>query len=76
MNVKEKICERPVLSSLLVYGIYTLGFFLLEKLDLPSVLIIHSPFDDLIPFSKFAVIPYCLWFPEIAAVMFYLVFSM
>ena len=71
---KEKICEKPVLSSIVLYSIYTTCFFLLEKLDLPSVMIIHSRLDDLIPFSRFAVFPYCLWFAEIAAVMLYVCF--
>ena len=66
--------RRPILNAILLYGFYTLCFFVTEQLNTREAFLVHSVLDDLIPFSKYAVIPYCLWFPEIAIVLLYIYF--
>ncbi|MBQ1312123.1 MAG: phosphatase PAP2 family protein [Blautia sp.] len=47
----------------LVYGIlYFMCFTYIEGRDVASYHIIHTVFDDMIPFCEFFVIPYLLWF--------------
>ena len=41
---------------------YLLFFFWLEHRHPVAELVIHCPLDDWIPFCKYAVIPYFLWF--------------
>ena len=60
---------------LILFGIlYLSSFLLLEVLIKDPVLVLHSPLDELIPFSKYALIPYSLWFPTIAVTLFYFFF--
>ena len=74
MNTIEsmKAEHRHRLIVLILFGILYLGSFLLLELFVKEpVLILYSPLDDYIPFSKFALIPYALWFPTIAVTLYY-----
>ena len=73
-KVKDVFNRHPIIYSILLYAAYTLCFFLTERINTREAYLIHSSMDDLIPFSRFAVIPYCLWFPEIAIVLLYVCF--
>ena len=53
---------------------YLAFFFLLEKTVLVPDLILHCTLDDLIPFCKYAIIPYYLWFLWIPGTLFFLLF--
>ena len=64
--------HRHRLIVLILFGILYLGsFLLLELIVKEPMLILYSPLDDYIPFSRFALIPYCLWFPSIAVTLYY-----
>ena len=64
--------HRHRLIVLILFGILYLGSFLLLELFVKEpMLILYSPLDDYIPFSRFALIPYCLWFPSIAVTLYY-----
>ena len=71
----KKINDHPLAFLFLFFAIYLLLFFHLESLQREPMLILHSSLDDLIPFSRFAVLPYCLWFPEIAFTLAYFLFK-
>ena len=50
-----------------VYGIFYLKCFqYLETHITKGYHLIHTPFDDMIPFCEFFVIPYFMWFGYIA----------
>ena len=55
------------------YLVFYLAFFkLLEQgIQVPD-LVLHCRLDDLIPFCKYAIIPYYLWFAWIPCTLFYL----
>ena len=74
-NYIDKADQKSLaFTTFCFYLLYTILFFLVEKLDLPAVWHIHSFFDDRIPFSKYAVLPYCFWHVEIPAVLLYELF--
>lgn len=64
--MQKWIYEKPFLFSVFYFIFYLAFFFTLERLITAPVWIVHSFVDDLIPFSRFGIIPYCLWFPWIA----------
>lgn len=51
---------------------YLAFFFLLEKSVQVPDLVLHCTLDDLIPFCKYAIIPYYAWFAWIPATLFFL----
>lgn len=60
---------------IMVYFVfYLLGFSYVENRKNISYHIVHSPFDNYIPFCEYFIIPYFLWFIYIAAVLLYLLF--
>lgn len=57
MSVKE-IAHR--LKGIILFGIFYLtAFFCMEARDVP-IHIIHTAFDDMIPFCKYFIIPYVI----------------
>ena len=59
-------CKRhPVIVNVCLWGFYIGCFFLVEHLVRVPRFIIHCGLDDVIPFVKYAVWPYLLWFPYI-----------
>lgn len=64
--------ERRHLLLLLYIPAYLAGFFLIE-LAVPETAdywVSYCAFDDLIPFSEWFIIPYCLWYPMLFATGF------
>lgn len=61
--------RRKELAALSVYFIlYMLSFTLLEKVTQPEY-VIHCALDDLIPFCRWALIPYAAWFLWVPAIV-------
>lgn len=50
-------------------------FCWLEKTVTTNYYVIHSVFDDYIPFCEYFIVPYLLWFPYIAVVLLYFFFT-
>ena len=60
---------------ILVYGIIYMFFFqYLEQRQIYGYHIIHTIFDDMIPFCEWFIIPYILWFPYVFITIIYFVF--
>ncbi len=69
MRIKE-IWKR--LRGIIIFGIFYLtAFFFIEAREVP-VHIIHTKFDDRIPFCKYFIIPYVLWYFYVCGTILYL----
>lgn len=69
-------CMRhPILFMALYAVFYLASFAFLEKHILIPDLWVHCRLDDLIPFCKYAIIPYVMWFPWIPFTLFYLLWK-
>ena len=66
---------RPHLWYQLYWVVYLIWFFWLDLTVTAPKYILHSPLDDLIPFCKYAVIPYFAWFVWIPFTLFYLLWK-
>ena len=62
------------LVILLFCGLYLLLFSWLETRPVHGYHIIHTVFDDMIPFCEYFIIPYLLWFPYMILAILYFVF--
>ena len=58
----------------LYFAFYLVGFSILENASHRHYHLIHSIVDDMIPFCKYFVVPYYLWFAYIAVVILWFVF--
>lgn len=66
-------CKRHPIQFMALYLLFYLSFFsALEKTVVP-LFTVHCALDDLIPFCKYAIIPYYLWFAWIVGTLFWLV---
>ncbi|MBU3806385.1 MAG: phosphatase PAP2 family protein [Candidatus Fournierella pullistercoris] len=71
-TAKQWLSAHPELWLSIGYGLfYLVAFFSLEQLSL-DYHIIHCPLDDFIPFNEWFIIPYCIWYAWIPAVLVYL----
>ena len=52
---------------------YLLSFVLLEKYDLRPFRLIHCSLDQYIPYCRYFVIPYMIWFPYVAIAFLYFI---
>lgn len=69
MNLKE---TWKRLKGILFFGAaYLAAFFLMEARDVP-IHIIHTTFDDKIPFCEYFIIPYVLWYFYVCGTVLYL----
>lgn len=69
MSTKELIKR---LRGILLFGIfYLVTFFFIESRNVP-IHIIHTKFDDYIPFCEYFIIPYVLWYLYVAGTVLYL----
>lgn len=60
---------------ILIYSvIYLILFFYLERLPVHGYHVIHTVFDDMIPFCEVFIIPYLLWFPYMIVTVMYFIF--
>lgn len=64
--LKKQCDEHPYKFGIVFLIIYLSWFLLLEIVDLPVVWHIECRLDEYIPFVKYAVIPYCMWFVWLA----------
>ena len=71
--MKKWILEHPVRVNIVYWCIYIASFFAVEKIITTPRYVIWSPLDDMIPFSKYAIVFYVLWFPYIAYSLIYFV---
>lgn len=66
-------CSRHPIYFMALYAMFYLVFFnLLEKTITVPDLLIHCWLDDYIPFCKYAIIPYYLWFAWIPFTLLYM----
>lgn len=69
MNLKE-LWNR--LRGIIIFGIaYLTAFFFMEARNVP-IHIIHTKFDDMIPFCEYFIIPYVLWYLYVCGTVLYL----
>ena len=67
-------CSRHPVWFMALYALFYLTFFsLLEHTVLTPDLWVHCRLDDVIPFCKYAIVPYLLWFPWIPFTLFYVI---
>ncbi len=65
-------CSRHPVRFMLCYGwFYLCFFFLLENGVTVPDLVLHCRLDDRIPFCKYAIVPYYLWFAWILFTLVY-----
>lgn len=69
--LKKQCVEHPYRFVIGFFVIFIGWFVLLERADLPVVWHIHCGLDRYIPFVKYAVIPYSLWFLWMTQSMFH-----
>lgn len=69
--MKEKLQQYRHAWVMLYFAIYLPWFFWLEGFVTKDYHIIHTWFDDLIPFNEYFIIPYFLWFAYVAGSMLY-----
>ena len=69
-------CSRHPIYFMGLYALFYLTFFaLLERTIQTPDLWVHCRLDDLIPFCKYAIIPYSLWFPWIPFTLFFVLYK-
>ena len=73
-KVKSWFLTHKYSLALLYFIPYTITYFTLGHFRTP-VLNIHSSLDDMIPFNKYFVIPYCLWYLYVGLTIVYLMFK-
>ena len=67
--------RHPLCFMALYLILYLSAFnFLNTQIHMPHILV-HCRLDDLIPFCKYAAIPYFAWFPWIPFTLFYLLYK-
>ncbi|MDO4276399.1 MAG: phosphatase PAP2 family protein [Eubacteriales bacterium] len=60
---------------ILIYSIvYTLLFAYLEQQTFHGYHVVHTVFDDAIPFCEYFIVPYMLWFPYMILAVLYFIF--
>lgn len=69
--LKKECYEHPYRNAIGFFIVFLSWFALLENIHLPVVWHIHSEIDQYIPFVKYAVIPYCVWYFWFAEAMFH-----
>lgn len=65
-------CERRPVSFMAAYlAFYLTVFFALERRSAEPAVWVHCALDDFIPFCKYAIVPYCMWFVWIPFTLLY-----
>ena len=60
---------------ILIYSILYIALFsYLEQKNVMVYHVVHTVFDDMIPFCEFFVVPYLLWFPYMIGAVLYFIF--
>lgn len=58
---------------LVAFGVLNIGYFLVQRLREP-VVIVHTPLDDWIPFCEWFAIPYVIWYAYVFFAIVYFFF--
>lgn len=75
MDNKIKFFQKKHIWLIVLYIIFYLaGFALLEQRKITQLHMIHLPWDDVIPFCEYFIVPYILWFFYIGGVAVYFAF--
>ena len=75
INIKE-LFDKYHHAWVFLYGfIYMPWFSWLEKHVTSNYFVIHSVFDDYIPFIEIFIIPYLLWFVYVSGTVLYFFFT-
>ncbi len=69
--MKKTFTQWKYAWPLLYFALYLPWFFWLEKTVTSDFHIIHTAIDDLIPFSEYFIVPYCVWFFYIGGAIVY-----
>ncbi len=68
--------RHPIGFMALYLLLYLSAFNFLEtRISMPVVTLVHCTLDDLIPFCKYAIVPYFAWFVWIPFTLFYLLWK-
>lgn len=68
-------CSRHPLGFMALYLVFYLSFFtVLERVNTVPTLWVHCSLDDAIPFCKYAVVPYFLWFAWVPGTLLYMLY--
>ena len=68
--------RHPICFMALYLLFYLSAFNFLEtRISMPHLVLVHCRLDDLIPFCKYAIIPYSLWFPWIPFTLFFVLYK-
>ena len=68
--------RHPIGFMALYFLLYLSAFNFLEtQISMPRVLLVHCRLDNLIPFCKYAILPYFAWFAWIPFTLFYLLWK-
>ena len=54
--------------------VYMVLFFYLERMPVHGYHVVHTVFDDMIPFCEYFIVPYLLWFPYMIGTVAYFIF--
>lgn len=65
----QKLKKRPIFTLVAYFILYDICFMALEQMH-RQYHIVHCALDDLIPFTRFAVLPYVLWFGWVPVMIF------
>ena len=74
--MKRSWLARHPIGFMALYSIFYLSVFHYLEANVPlRSILVHCRLDDLIPFCKYAVIPYFAWFVWIPFTLFYLLWK-
>ena len=74
--MKRSWLARHPVGFMALYSIFYLSVFHYLEANVPlRSILVHCRLDDLIPFCKYAVIPYFAWFPWIPFTLFFLLWK-
>ncbi len=65
-------CKRHPIQFMALYLVFYLTFFTLLEAAVQPTVLVHCALDDLIPFWKYAILPYYTWFVWIVCTLFWL----
>ena len=74
--MKRSWLARHPVGFMALYSIFYLSVFHYLEANVPlRSILVHCRLDDLIPFCKYAIVPYLLWFQWIPFTLFYLLYK-
>ena len=70
----KTIEQYPFLTITVLFLLYFLAYNIVEKLEPNFIVLIDLPIDHLIPFSKYASLPYMMWHLEMPVIILFFYF--